>query len=69
MSVTIPPTPLGPSVNELIRAAGVVWHHCFVCDRLWPFPTGHSPEREWRCVVCVNVLWADLQRKLAGVEE
>lgn len=66
----LPPKGQSVSINNGIRAAGVVWHECQGCGREWPFPTGVTMGREWHCAICVNALWSKLQRlSLRGAEQ
>lgn len=53
------------AINAAIRAAGVVWHGCDFCGIEWPFPKGHTLNREWRCANCAGVQWARAVRLLA----
>lgn len=49
-------------INQRIVDAGVAWHLCSSCERLWPFPMGVPPgdsrqvheDREWICQVCAE---------------
>lgn len=50
-------------INAAIRQAGVVWHACDHCGRDWPFPTGSTMVRDWRCAACVNALLAAWTRQ------
>lgn len=50
------------AIERAIVKEGVTWHDCNECWRPWPFPRGFHVDREWRCHVCVQRIWAELQR-------
>lgn len=52
-------------INAAIKSAGVAWRGCQICGIVWPFPTGHHLEREYRCAGCCE---AELARALRALD-